>query len=256
MQYETSVYWNKGAAGKVNQDSLLLLQARTARGRILLTAVCDGTGRAGEYASGYITEEIMECFERGLTEALGKKKPLCAIRRMIEREVCRLQCSIHEHNEKEVNAIGTTLSMLILWEKKYMLWNLGNSRIYYLLKGKKAKIRRLGFRNEQKAEGAEKYIGSGEYFLPYFETGTIKSGDAFLLCSNAFMRRLNLAEAASALSPYGMTEERCKRRLKEIGEAAVRRGERDNMSSVYIRAFSHKKKVKKGQKMYGIWGES
>ena len=251
MYYDASIYWNKGAIRDINQDSLVLMQALTSKGRVLLAAVCDGMGEMGECASGYLTQELTAWFEDGLLDALCKKNPLCAIRRFVERKVYSMQCRMHEYAENCGQNIGTTLSMLVLWKKKYMLWHLGDSRIYRFFPCKKAKIHMKGMgnmkelenmnklENTNESEELTKYIGSVGFFLPDFEAGTIKSGDAFLLCSDAFVRRMSLEEIASVLTPVKMTEEICKRRLREIGEAAIRRGERDNMSAVYVRASVH-----------------
>ncbi|MDE6749245.1 MAG: hypothetical protein K2K21_09330 [Lachnospiraceae bacterium] len=260
MHYDAVVYWNKGAISEINQDSLVLMQALTSKGRVLLAAVCDGMGELGECASGYLTKEFTTWFEDGLLDALCKKNPVCAIRRFVERKVYRIQCRMHEYAENCGQEMGTTLSMLIIWEKKYMLWHLGESRIYRFFQCKKAKIRTKArgnmkdlenmfeLENVNELEEPTKYIGSVGFFLPDFETGTIRSGDAFLLCSDAFIRRITLEEIVGVLTPKKMTEEVCKRRLREIGEAAMRRGERDNMSAVYVRASAHKKRDRRSIK--------
>lgn len=253
MHYCASVYWDKGAVSDINQDSLVLVQALTSKGRVLLAAVCDGVGGMGECASGYLTEELTAWFEDGLPDALYKKKPLCAIRRFVERKVYAVECRLHEYAEKCGQKMGTTLSMLILWEKKYMLWRIGDSRICHFFSGRKAKIRMMEFENRQVSEERIKYIGSEGFYLPDFEMGTIKSGDAFLLCSYAYMRRISSEEIADVLFPGDMTEERCKRRLREIGEAAMRRGECDNLSAVYVKVSSNRKELVKrlGRSNYG-----
>lgn len=253
LHYYAGVYWNKGAVSDINQDSLVLMQALTSKGRVLMAAVCDGMGEMGECASGYLTQELTAWFEDGLPDALCKKNPLCAIRRFVERKIYSVQCRMHEYAENCGQKMGTTMSMLILWEKRYMLWHLGDSRIYRLFPCKKAKIRMKAMgnmkeledmfelENVNESEEPTKYIGSVRFFLPDFETGTIRSGDAFLLCSDAFIRRMTLEEIADVLAPGKMTEEVCKRRLREIGEAAIRRGEHDNMSAVYVRASVHER---------------
>ncbi len=236
MHYYAGVYWNKGTVSDINQDSLVLMQALTSKGRVLLAAVCDGMGEMGECASGYLTQELTAWFEDGLLDSLCKKNPICAIRRFVERKVYSVQCRMHEYADNCGQKMGTTLSMLILWEKKYMLWHLGDSRIYRLFSDQKSEIFMKWFENTREYEEQTRCIGSVGFFLPEFETGTIKSGDAFLLCSDAFMRKITAEEISGVFTHGKMTEEICKRRLREIGEAAIRRGEHDNMSAVYVRA--------------------
>lgn len=243
MYYDTGVYWNKGDVSDVNQDSLVLMQALTAMGRVLMAAVCDGRGGAGmdECASGYLTKELMEWFYEGLPDALSRKRPLCAIRRSVDRKLCRVQCRMREYVEGCGQEMGTTLSMLLLWEKKYMLWKLGDSRIYRLTSGRRKEIRMMGTEHMEKPGNPAECIGSRGFFSPEYMTGTIKSGEAFLLCSDAFRRRMTPEEIADVLTPAHMTEERCKKRLREIGEAVMRRGERDDLSAVYVKASAHRK---------------
>ena len=65
--------------------------------------------------------------------------------------------------------------------------------------------------------------------------GAAGKGEAFLLCSDGFWHAIKTEELGETLAPDSLTEERCDRRLREIGEAAIRRGERDNLSAVYIK---------------------
>ena len=64
-----------------------------------------------------------------------------------------------------------------------------------------------------------------------------------LLCTDGFRRRVTKQElcdvmrldAAGFRGPAG--EEQIGRRLKEIGEVCMKRGETDNLSAVYVRCF-------------------
>ena len=142
MYYDAEVYWNKGAVAACNQDSLVLLQVLTSRGRVLMAAVCDGMGGmdAGEVASGYLTEELVTWFYDSFLDAVGKKKPLWVIRRSVERKVYQVQSRMKRYAVKHSLQMGTTLSMMLFWEKKYLLCHLGDSRIYRLSGKRKEKI--------------------------------------------------------------------------------------------------------------------
>lgn len=63
MKIVSEIYWDRGKREK-NQDSVLLEQVITVRGRILLAAVCDGIGglSEGETASGFILEKLPQRF--------------------------------------------------------------------------------------------------------------------------------------------------------------------------------------------------
>ncbi len=236
MYFSTDVYWNKGAVRAVNQDSLVVLQALTVRGRVLMAAVCDGMGGMdmGECASGYLTEELVTWFYDGLLSLVGKKKPLWVIRRSAERKLYQVQSRLQRYAGRRSLAMGTTLSLLVLWEKKYMLWHLGDSRIYRLSGGSKKRIRRLTLDHVQGRNELTKCVGSFGFFMPDYKMGHVKSGEAFLLCSDGFWHNIREEELREALSPEQMRGERIRKRLCEIGEADMRRGEKDNLSAIYV----------------------
>lgn len=237
MNYYADVYWNRGTNREVNQDSLVLLQALTSQGRVLMAAVCDGMGGMdmGEAASGYLTEELITWFYDGLLNAVGKKKPLWVIRRSIERKVYQIQGRLGIYAKKHDVELGTTMSLLVLLEKKYLLWHLGDSRIYRIKDKRRTKIRLLTKDHTREKNELTKCIGSFGFFMPDFKMGMVNRGEAFLLCSDGFWHTLSQKEIGEVLAPSQMREENMQRRLREIGEAVMRRGERDNLSAVYVK---------------------
>lgn len=237
MNYFADVYWERGTKHEVNQDSLVLLQALTSQGNIVMAAVCDGMGGMdmGETASGYLTEELIIWFYDCLLDAVGKKKPLWVIRRSVERKVYQIQNRLGIYAKRRGLRLGTTMSLLILWEKRYLLWHLGDSRIYRLYNKKRTKIKLLTKDHTKGRNELTKCVGSFGFFVPDFKMGAVRRREAFLLCSDGFWHTVTMEEIAGALAPSQMSEENMKRRLREIGEAAMRRGEKDNLSAVYIK---------------------
>ena len=77
MRFLTGIYWHRGSVAMDNQDSIVLHQVLTARGRVLMAAVCDGMGglEQGEWASGYVTKRLLEWFYEFLLRAVQKRKP-------------------------------------------------------------------------------------------------------------------------------------------------------------------------------------
>lgn len=248
MYYLTGVYWNRGSVAVHNQDSLMLHQVLTRRGRVLMAVVCDGMGglQKGETASGYLAERLQEWFYGSLLRALRKKKPFWMIRRSLDRTVYYVQEQLRQYGRKAQLDLGTTMSVLVLWESTYMIWHLGDSRIYRIrgdCRRKKGK-RQGGSRMAAECMTVDhvkgrnrltKCVGSFGYFRPDYRMGTVKAGEAFLLCSDGFYHCVEEQELADILHPGQLREEQqAERRLKEIGDACMKRGERDNMSAVYI----------------------
>ena len=115
-----------------NQDSIVLHQVLTARGRVLMAAVCDGMGglEQGEWASGYVTKRLQEWFYEFLLRAVQKRKPCWMIRRSMERLVYDMQEKIRQYSLQQNISLGTTMTVLTIVEKTYFVWHLGDSRAY------------------------------------------------------------------------------------------------------------------------------
>lgn len=251
MQYVTAVYWNRGSVAACNQDSLTLQQVLTGRGRVLMAAVCDGMGglQQGETASGYMTERLQEWFYGSLMRLIHKKKPYWIIRRSLDRIVYHVQEQMRQYAGRERLDMGTTMSLLVLWEDIYLIWHLGDSRIYRIRSkgrfnrgdnrksGKQGLMELMTADHVQERNRLTKCVGNFGYFRPDYRMGTLKRGDAFLLCSDGFYHCVTNQELADILCPVRLLEERqMERRLAEIGTACMKRGERDNLSAIYIKA--------------------
>lgn len=243
MKYLTSVYWECGRLAEQNQDSVVLLQVLTARGRVLMVAVCDGMGglAQGEKASGYITRRLQEWFYESLLRAVQKRKAFWVIRRSLDRLVYDMQEELSRYAGREKICLGSTMTVLVLWERTYLLWHLGDSRAYSLSAsgGGRRKRDRLRCMTTDHVRGKNqltKCVGSFGYMRPDFKMGTFGNGQAMLLCSDGFRHYIAEEEMADVLNPKAITEERqAERRLREIGEACMKRGEEDNLSAVYIK---------------------
>ena len=223
-----------------NQDSITLHQVLTARGRVLMAAVCDGMGglEQGEWASGYVTKRLQEWFYEFLLRAVQKRKPCWMIRRSMERLVYDMQEKIRQYSLQQNISLGTTMTVLTIVEKTYFVWHLGDSRAYQFSVGHK-RIKAVCM-TEDHVKGRNmltKCVGSFGYEKPDFKTGNMRNGQAVLLCSDGFYHCVTQQEMAEVMNPDRLLEEeQIARRLREIGEACMRRGERDNLSAVYVKA--------------------
>lgn len=246
MRYMTGVYWEKGSIARGNQDSLILLQVLTGRGRILMAAVCDGMGglSRGETASGYVTKRLQEWFYESLIRSVQKRKPYWVIRRSLDRLTYHMQEQLSQYSEQGREHLGTTMTVLVLYERTYLIWHLGDSRVYrfYEVSGRKSCRKRakgVVCMTQDHVKGKNmltKCVGSFGYERPDFTMGEVRSGQAMMLCSDGFRNCIVEQEMTDVLGPGKMKEEeQIGRRLHEIGAACMKRGERDNMSAVYIK---------------------
>ena len=264
MEYLTGAYWERGNTADINQDSLVLLQVLTARGRVLMAAVCDGMGglAQGEWASAYVTRRLQEWFYESLLRSVQKKKPYWIIRRSLDRLVYHMQEQLLQYGMQEEIRLGTTMTVLVILEKTYLLWHLGDSRAYHfqaagrfgsfsgMKNGREMRKAYTADRNGKRMSGAvcmtkdhikgrnqlTKCVGSFSYERPDFKLGVLQEGQGVLLCSDGFRHFVEESELADVLRPGQIkSEEQIVRRLREIGDACMKRGERDNLSAVYVK---------------------
>lgn len=254
MNYMTGVYWERGRVAGVNQDSLILLQVLTGKGRILMAAVCDGMGglSQGENASGYVTKRLQEWFYESLLRSVQKKKPYWVIRRSMDRLTYHMQEQLSLYGSQEKCDLGTTMTVLLLWEKNFLIWHLGDSRVYrlrsvygYRKSGREISAMTCMTKDHVKGKNMlTKCVGSFGYERPDYRMGTLRNGEALLLCSDGFRHYVTEKELADALSTGQIREEgQITRRLQEIGKACMERGERDNMSAVYIKLIKQTRRL-------------
>lgn len=240
MKFLTGIYWNRGSIAPDNQDSVVLQQVLTARGRVLMAAVCDGMGglEQGEWASGYVTKRLQEWFYEFLLRAVRKRKPCWVIRRSMDRLVYHMQEEIRQYGMQEKLSLGTTMTVLVIVEKTCYIWHLGDSRAYRIYNGyKQTKAVCMTHDHVKGRNMLTKCIGSFGYEKPDFRTGNIRSGQAVLLCSDGYYHCVAQQELEAVLDPMSLREEeQITRRLREIGEACMKRGERDNLSAIYVKA--------------------
>lgn len=235
MYYLTNVYWNKGREAEKNQDSVVLQQVLTRRGRVILAAVCDGMGGAscGGEASGFAAEMLREWFYSEMLTMVRKNKRYWVIRRSLDRLVFHMQGELKRYAAQEEISLGTTMTVFALWDRTWLLWHLGDSRAYRMRAGR---MEQLTEDHAQEAGKLTKCLGSFGYFVPQHGIGVLKPGEGVLLCTDGYRRRIAGQELHEVLNPRELVEEeQIGRRLKAIGETCMKRGERDNLSAVYIK---------------------
>ncbi|MFG6340370.1 MAG: protein phosphatase 2C domain-containing protein [Lachnospiraceae bacterium] len=235
MRYWTNVYWNKGREAEKNQDSVALQQVLTSKGRVLLAVVCDGMGgiARGEAASGYAAERLREWFYTELFAMMRKNKRYWVLRRSLDRMVFHMQGQLAQYAGREELSLGTTMTAFLVWERTWLLWHLGDSRAYRL---REERMEQLTEDHTQDGGKLTKCLGSFGYFTPQHGMGVLKPGDGILICTDGFRRRVTGEELQAVMNPRALSgEEQIGRRLKEIGETCMKRGETDNLSAVYIK---------------------
>ena len=233
MDVMSGFYWDSGKKEN-NQDSVLIEQVNTEKGRILLVAVSDGIGGlpAGEVASGFLVERLRQHFYGEIIPLIRKGKSLKNIRRSFFRCLYETAGMLQQYADSREISLGATLSVLLLMKGWYLILHVGDSRIYEI---RKKRIRQLTEDHRGEGNTLTGCLGSFPMSEVYVRYGRYHRKTGFLLCSDGFWSRAAGELLLEMLDPSEIfTEEQIQKRLSEIGSYGKKQGEKDNLSAIYV----------------------
>ena len=235
MNIISGIYWDKGERC-LNQDSLMLEQVYTPKGRLLLAVVSDGIGglAEGEMASGLIVEKCRHFSYREMVKNVGKG--ISTLEKICLRCLYEAGGDLQKYGHAKGCHLGATLSLLLIFRNRYVIMQLGDSRIYQLFyRYGRCNIQKMTTDQADKKGRLLKCLGSYAYQLPEVKKGRCRLGTGFLLCSDGFYRMQKEKSLQEVLAPRELTEDsQIIKRLGRLAKEAHRRGEKDNISAVYI----------------------
>lgn len=126
---------HQGTIKEKNEDSFLYLVESDGKGsEIALFVVADGMGGydIGEFASRHAINEIKNWWDKRISKILKRKEPLARILREGERAIHQINKSLGVLANHKGKKMGTTLSLLVLYQGNYLILHVGDSRIYHL----------------------------------------------------------------------------------------------------------------------------
>lgn len=235
MRFISSYYWNRGGKD-VNEDSLTVQSVTTRKGPLYMACICHGIGGlfCGEAASGFIVEELTRWFYEEVIPLQQKGKLTAAIEKSFYRSCFSIHENLKKYGERTHRRMGSTCTCLILTKKEYHMFHIGDTRVY-----------RIGWRGRRMTEDhmAEahmltKCIGTGIWNRPDYRRGYYGKNESFFLCSDGYGNQMS--EKAMINAVRDMNQDRRKERdgkkcLEEMGKRNLQKGERDNMSAIYVR---------------------
>ena len=235
MRILSGVYWDQGKRA-VNQDSVARQQVMTNRGKVLIMAVSDGIGglQEGETASGYITEQLIEVFYKEIVSLVVRGKGKKALKKSMLRCFYHINVKLNDYGSSNHIQLGATVSLALIWGRSYMIFHLGDSRIYLFRSHlRKESIRLLTRDHSDGGSGLTKCMGSFPFQYPDIQFGRLHGKSGFLVCTDGFYRTMN-RETLQTLSIQDIeSEEQIYKRLKGMAAVALKKGEKDNLSAVY-----------------------
>lgn len=243
---------DKGNYKSVNQDSLGYRIASVGEKDAAIFVLCDGLGGLsyGEVASGTVVTHVLDLF-RKLVD--GNRPDVCRedftdIYTGLFRDLNEI---IRVYGQKNHVQMGTTASVLILFDHRYFIIHIGDTRIYLYhhtlkqltedhslvaMEVRKGILSKEQALTDSRRNVLTQCIGVNEKIEPYEEKGTYRDGDWFLLCSDGFRHVLKEREIASAIREcQDKTEEDIQMLLASLVKINMDRGEKDNISAMLVR---------------------
>ncbi len=250
MRYLTASYTDKGKVREVNQDSLLIRKAEYGENTLVLAVVCDGMGglKKGELASAEVIRLFEEWFERE-SRALAEQEQEefeDMLYDLWEALLQRAHGEIRKYGKLHGIRIGTTVTAILFWQKKYYIAHVGDSRIYeiknHVIQLTKDQLLAGLNATEQITTGKNillQGVGASKVVRPIYYSGKAEDDAVYLLCTDGFRHKLSEKEIYQAFKPENLTD---KNLMEEQGKAIARmvmdRGEKDNISVILLRTVS------------------
>ena len=224
--------YDRGDLNPVNQDAVLFRSVMTMKGPVALLMVCDGVGglQKGEYASRFVSERVSAWFDEfGIFLAIKGNKRKIANSFISEMEFIHKELSLYGY-ERGIE-LATTVSVALLFQYSYFIYHVGDcqsmraGRALTIL----SKIQR-NLRGE-----LLQAVGFGPLPNPHIQFGKYRKNDAFILCSDGFMNQFTKEEIKELFCNYQGNLLCVRKRLETAVKCVRNRGEKDNVSVLYVR---------------------
>jgi protein phosphatase len=225
-----------------NEDSYLMIPERG------IFLVADGMGghAAGEVASEMAVRLIARELDslRGLNDEQVADRMRNAIR---SANAAIFQRTLTEHDKR---GMGTTVTALVLFETRFLIGQVGDSRAYLQRDARLTQVTKdhsyvqeqvdAGYLTPEQARThpysnvITRCVGANNDVIPDIYVGTVKPGDLFLLASDGLTGMLEDQQLAESLAPEQMPQQQVDRLIEE----ANRHGGLDNITAILVRIDS------------------
>lgn len=255
MNFLTAFHTDVGIRKKTNQDSLLINQAQTDFGNVLLAVICDGMGglAKGEVASACMIQSFADWFRQELPSMLSAGLRPEALRESWESLISHVNHKITNYSISNSVSMGTTCAALLIVDNVYYIMNIGDSRVYlisdniYQLTKDQTYVQREMDAGRMTREQAMvdpqrnvllQCVGASPVIMPDFYMGDVSINQCYMLCSDGFRHVITPQELYQYLNPVTATDSATmQRNLAYVTELNKQRMETDNITAALIRVY-------------------
>jgi protein phosphatase len=225
-----------------NEDNLLMVPDRG------IFVVADGMGghAAGEVASEMAVQLISH--ELGSLRGLNDEQVADRMRHAIRTANAAIfQRTLKEHDKR---GMGTTVTALVLFNGRFLIGQVGDSRGYLMRAGQLTQITKdhsyvqeqvdAGYLTPEQARThpysnvITRCVGANSDVMPDIYPGAVKTGDIFLLASDGLTGMLEDYQLGEILGADRMPQEQ----VDDLIAAANRHGGLDNITAILVRVDS------------------
>lgn len=257
MEFLSVVHSDVGIKKSTNQDSVLIKEAVTDFGKVLLCVVCDGMGglAKGEVASASLIRAFSYWFENEFPFILYDKKEFNAedLWTSWEKLISDVNHKIADYGAQFHVALGTTVSALLLIDNQYYIINIGDTRVYMIRQAVQQLTKDHTYVQREMDQGRMtpeqaltdpqrnvllQCVGASQVVIPDYYQGTFERETMFMLCSDGFRHHITPEEIYSLMNPGTLKNE------KNMRDAAIyctelnkQRNETDNISVILVRTY-------------------
>lgn len=254
MNYFASASTDVGIVRETNQDSVCVKIAEfEGKGQVVMAVICDGMGglAKGELASATVIRRLSKWFERELPKRFGD-----FAWKGIAEEWTRI---IREQNEKLSQygkmtnvSLGTTLSALLIIEGRYMIFHVGDTRVYQISDDVKQLTEDQTFINREMKAGRMtseeaavntkrnmllQCIGASREVNPDIQYGMVTPNTVYMLCSDGFRHVLTDEEIYENFKPESINSiDIMKQKSDYLIDVVKKRNERDNITVALLKS--------------------
>lgn len=255
MNFLTAFHTDVGIKKKTNQDSLLLYQAQTEMGKVLLAVICDGMGglAKGEVASACMIQAFSEWFYVQLPPMLSAGLQPEALRASWEQLVSAVNQKITNYSITNGVSMGTTCAALLIVNNTYYIMNIGDSRIYLISDNIYQLTKDQTYVQREMDAGRMTYgqslrdpqrnvllqcVGASPVIEPDFFMGDVQINQCYMLCCDGFRHVVSPQEMFQYMNPAVATDpDTMQKYLVQLTELNKQRRETDNITVALIRTY-------------------
>lgn len=244
-----------GIIKSTNQDSFYASVFSTNQGKIAFAVLCDGMGglAKGEVASSTVVNAFSNWAKTRLAELCETEIADSVIRSEWNNIVVNCNEKIKIYGKKNGINIGTTITVMLITEKRYYILNVGDTRCYEISTDIKvltkdqtvvAREVELGIITEEQAKVDSRRsvllqcIGASDNVYPDMFFGDTVNNAVYMLCSDGFRHEISPEEIFAYLNPNVMVDaDGMTANIRALIDTDKQRQERDNITVVAVRTF-------------------